>query len=92
MNPIQQAWLKVLRPVTYFVNEKLAKKSGILGRIGRFYSFGPREYGYHPSTKLLKSLNNMVVETMAFFFHKYSFLKYCCSLFKIANFRRTSVL
>jgi hypothetical protein len=42
MNYIQRAWLVALRPVTGFVNEKLAKKSGILGRIGRFYAFGPR--------------------------------------------------
>lgn len=28
MNPIQRAWLKVLQPVAYFVNEKLAKRSG----------------------------------------------------------------
>lgn len=42
MNYIQRAWLVVLRPVSSFVNEKLAKKSGLLGRIGRFYAFGPR--------------------------------------------------
>lgn len=42
MNFIQRSWLVVLRPLTTFVNEKLAKKSGILGRLGRFYAFGPR--------------------------------------------------
>lgn len=28
MNPIQRAWLKVLQPVAYLMNEKLAKRSG----------------------------------------------------------------
>lgn len=42
MNYIQRAWLVALRPLTSFVNEKLAQKSGLLGRIGRFYAFGPR--------------------------------------------------
>ena len=42
MNFIQRAWLVALKPVSTFVNEKLAKKSGLLGRIGRFYAFGPR--------------------------------------------------
>jgi hypothetical protein len=42
MNYIQKAWLVALRPLTSLVNEKLAKKSGTLGRIARFYAFGPR--------------------------------------------------
>lgn len=28
MNPIQRAWLKVLQPVAFVINEKLAKRSG----------------------------------------------------------------
>lgn len=28
MNPIQRAWLKALQPVAFFVNEKMAKRSG----------------------------------------------------------------
>ena len=28
MNPIQRAWLRVLQPVSFVVNEKLAKRSG----------------------------------------------------------------
>lgn len=28
MNPIQKAWLKVLSPISGFVNEKMAKRSG----------------------------------------------------------------
>lgn len=42
MNYIQRAWLVALRPVATFVNDKLAKKTGLIGRIGRFYAFGPR--------------------------------------------------
>jgi hypothetical protein len=75
MNLIQKAWLVVLRPVAGFVNEKLAKKSGLLGRIGRFYAFGPREFGYHPSNKLLAYVNHIVVSNMGFLFHKYSTVK-----------------
>lgn len=75
MNLIQKAWLVVLRPVAGFVNEKLAKKSGLLGRIGRFYAFGPREFGYHPSSKLLSYVNHIVVSNMGFLFHKYSTIK-----------------
>ena len=75
MNFIQRAWLVALRPVTAFVNEKLAKKSGILGRIGRFYAFGPREFGYHTTNRFLAFANNMVVHNMGVIFHKYSFLK-----------------
>jgi hypothetical protein len=75
MNLIQKAWLVVLRPLTGFVNEKLAKKSGLFGRIGRFYAFGPREFGYHPTNKLLAYVNQNVVANMGLLFHKYSFVK-----------------
>lgn len=76
MNFIQRSWLVALRPLTTFVNEKLAKKSGILGRIGRFYAFGPREFGYHPSSRLLAFANHVIMTNMALHFHKYSFVKY----------------
>lgn len=75
MNYIQKAWLVALRPVSAFVNEKLAKKSGLLGRIGRFYAFGPREFGFHPSNKLLAYVNYIVVSNMGFLFHRYSMVK-----------------
>lgn len=76
MNIIQKAWLVALRPLSSFVNEKLAQKSGLIGRIGRFYAFGPREFGYHPSSKLVAYVNHIVVSNMAFLFHKYSMVKY----------------
>ena len=76
MNHIQRAWLKVLSPVSGFVNDKLAKRSGMLGKLGRFYAFGPREFGYHPSNKILAYVNHVVVENMALHFHKHSPMKY----------------
>lgn len=30
MNPLQKAWLSVLEPLSYIVNEKMAKRSGQL--------------------------------------------------------------
>ena len=42
MNIIQRAWLVALRPVSAFINDKMAKKSGLIGRIGRFFAIGPR--------------------------------------------------
>ena len=42
MNYIQRAWLVALRPVSSLLNDKIAKKSGMLGRIGRFFAVGPR--------------------------------------------------
>lgn len=75
MNFIQKAWLVALRPVGIFVNQKLAQKSGMLGRIGRFYAIGPREFGYHPTSKLLAYVNHLVVSNMGFLFHKYSMVK-----------------
>lgn len=76
MNYIQRTWLRVLSPVSHFVNDKLAKKSGLLGRLGRFYSFGPREFGYHPTSKILAYVNYHVVENIALNLHKHSALKY----------------
>lgn len=75
MNYIQKAWLVALRPVSGFINEKLAKKSGLLGRIGRFYAIGPREFGYHPTSRLLAYVNHLIVSNMGLLFHKYSFVK-----------------
>ena len=75
MNYIQKAWLNVLRPVTYVLNDKLAKRSGWIGRFGRFFSTGPREFGYHPTNRLLAFLNHTLMETIGFWVHRYSVLK-----------------
>lgn len=75
MNPIQKAWLVVLRPVVTLVNEKLAKKSGILGRIGRFYAFGPRQFGYHPINRLIALVNHNIVDYLGIILHKYPVMR-----------------
>lgn len=75
MNPIQKAWLVVLRPVITLVNEKLAKRSGLLGRIGKFYAFGPRQFGYHPTNRFLAVFNNQMVNFMGLVLHKYPFFR-----------------
>ncbi|CAD8051342.1 unnamed protein product [Paramecium sonneborni] len=75
MNPIQQAWLKILNPVSVVINEKLAKRSGLLGKIGRFFLIGPREFGYHPTNQMFIYFNRRVLFATAFMGHKYSVLK-----------------
>ena len=57
MNPIQKALLITLKPMAEIINTKIATKSGRIGNLGKFFKFGPREYGVHPSTKLLKAAN-----------------------------------
>ena len=71
MNPIQKAWLKVLRPVVTLVNDKMAKKTGIIGRIGKFYSFGPRQFGFHPINRYIAYTNNLILDFMGLILHKY---------------------
>ena len=85
MNYIQRAWLTALKPLAHFVNDKLAKKTGLIGRIGRFYAFGPREYGFHPSNKLFGYVNSIIVQNMGLLFHKYSMIKYEYSSRIISN-------
>lgn len=75
MNPIQKMWLVALKPVITLVNDKLAKRSGILGRIGRFYAFGPRQFGYHPTNKFLAVMNHHIVTCMGFVLHRYPFFR-----------------
>ena len=75
MNHIQKAWLKILSPITPFVNEKMAKKGGILGKVGRFFAIGPRQFGYHPSNKYLALINRVYLQNIALSLHRYSFIK-----------------
>ncbi len=76
MNPIQKAWLIVLRPVISLVNDKMAKKSGIIGRIGKFYAFGPRQFGHHPFNRFVALFNHTFMEYMGFVLHKYPILRF----------------
>eukprot|EP01015_Nassula_variabilis_P011759 TRINITY_DN1951_c0_g1_i2.p1 TRINITY_DN1951_c0_g1~~TRINITY_DN1951_c0_g1_i2.p1 ORF type:complete len:200 (+),score=34.24 TRINITY_DN1951_c0_g1_i2:116-715(+) len=75
MNPIQKLWLKVLTPVAYVINEKLARRPGFFGKIGKFFIIGPREYGVHPLNKMFIYLNRRYMFGQAFMLHRYSVLK-----------------
>ena len=70
MNPIQKAWLKLLAPVSFIINEKMAKRSGLLGKIGRFFLIGPREYGMHPTTRGLIFANRKLLYAQAVILHR----------------------
>ena len=70
MNTVQRLMLRVLEHPANFINNNLAKRSGLLGRIGRFWSIGAREYGVHPSTKFLKFVNMKYLFLVRFFFSK----------------------
>eukprot|EP01016_Furgasonia_blochmanni_P044206 TRINITY_DN611_c0_g1_i1.p2 TRINITY_DN611_c0_g1~~TRINITY_DN611_c0_g1_i1.p2 ORF type:complete len:269 (-),score=79.06 TRINITY_DN611_c0_g1_i1:111-917(-) len=76
MNPIQKAWLKVLSPLAYVINEKLAKRSGFFGRIGKFFIIGPREYGVHPLNKLFQFFNRRYMFAQAYMANRYGVLKF----------------
>ncbi|EGR31133.1 hypothetical protein IMG5_117260 [Ichthyophthirius multifiliis] len=75
MNPIQKAWLQILQPVSFVINEKLAKRSGLLGKIGRFFMIGPREYGVHPLNRMFIFLNRKYLSYQGVALHRYSFIK-----------------
>ncbi|KAL4490329.1 hypothetical protein ABPG72_004368 [Tetrahymena utriculariae] len=75
MNPIQKAWLKILEPVSYVINEKMAKRDGIIGKIGRFFAIGPREYGVHPINRMFIFMNRKYMGFQAVALHRYSFIK-----------------
>ena len=73
MNPIQKAWLKILTPLAYLINEKMAKKSGILGKFGRFFLIGPREFGVHPTTRAFIFVNRKYLYAQAILLHRYKY-------------------
>jgi len=75
MNHIQKAWLRVLSPLAYLINEKLAKRSGLFGRIGKFWMIGPREFGAHPINKIFTFMNRRYHYGVAFTAHRYSTIK-----------------
>ena len=75
MNFLQKAWLKILSPVIPLVNDKLAKKGGTLGRIGKFWAFGPRQFGYHPTSRYLALFNQMLLQNIGLGMHRHSFIK-----------------
>lgn len=76
MNYIQKGWLKVLSPVVTLVNDKLATRSGVIGKVGRFFAFGPRQFGYHPINRYFAVANQILVQNIGLATHRYSFIKY----------------
>ena len=75
MNPTQKLLLRLLRGPANFINNNLAKRPGVLGRIGRFWAIGSREYGAHTSTKFLKSINNIYLKAVKYMFSRQTFSK-----------------
>ena len=61
MNPLQKGLMIASKPFLEFFNNKIAARPGIIGRFGKFYQFGLREYGSHTSTKLFRFLNRAVI-------------------------------
>jgi hypothetical protein len=35
-----------------------------VGKIGRFFIIGPREFGVHPTTKMIRLVNEFALETL----------------------------
>jgi hypothetical protein len=73
MNPLRRTLLNVFRYPAMFMNESLGKRSGMLGRIGRFLAIGGRDYGVHPSTKFLKMTNYVYLYFIRHFFTRNRF-------------------
>ena len=75
MNPIQRMMLRVFSAPAHFVNYNLARREGLLGRIGRFWSFGVREYGMHPTTKILKLMNSNYIQLIKYTFSRQTYMR-----------------
>lgn len=75
MNPIQKTWLKTSRPLMEAFNNKLGSRGGMIGRFGRFFAFGVRNYGVHPTARLAKWLNEQYLQLFAFHFRNYPLWK-----------------
>ena len=61
MNPAQRLFLRIAQVPGNFINNNLGQRSGMIGRIARFWAIGARDYGVHPSTKYLKVLNTQLL-------------------------------
>ncbi len=55
---IQKFLLAHSKKLQYIVNQKLAKKSGPIGRFFRFVAIGKRQYGEHYIGKHILALNS----------------------------------
>ncbi len=58
MSQRYQAWLlKNTQWLQYLVNERLAQRSGIIGRIFKSLEMGPRQYSTHTLHRAFKTAN-----------------------------------
>ena len=64
MSEFLQRWLLAnIGPIRYMVNERLAKRSGLLGRMFKYLEIGERQYGQHTLTKTMRVANYFWVKT-----------------------------
>ena len=49
--------LRNTKGLQYIINERLAKKSGLIGSLGRALEIGPRQYGAHVLPRFFKVAN-----------------------------------
>ena len=75
MNFIQKAWLTVLTPAAHVINEKIATRPGMAGRIGRFWAIGPREFGVHPLNNFMRYVIRHHLQTIGWLLHRQSLSK-----------------
>lgn len=75
MNPIQKGLLIAFRPFMEFFNRSIATRSGLLGKFGKFYKFGPREYGAHTTTKFFRYINYVFLSATARALNQYPIIK-----------------
>ena len=70
--------------------------SGLVGRFGRFWQFGLREYGQHTSTKFLRMVNRYLLNVMATALQNEAFSKWIThknrSIVKVFVFSRVYAL
>ena len=59
-------------------NDQVSHSSevGLLGKLGRLFAIGPREFGYHPTSKAFAFTNRIFLQASGFMLHRYSVLKY----------------
>jgi hypothetical protein len=68
---VQQWILRNTTGLQYLVNERLAQRSGLIGRMFKAIEMGPREYGQHSQLRLWKVANFFWVQ----YYHTYSILR-----------------
>ena len=54
---VQSFLLRNTQGLQYLVNERLAKRSGAIGRLARFYALGERQMGQHSLGRVMKVVN-----------------------------------